>query len=88
MACRLTLGDLSLSPKSAFGDPLKAFKERSKSIQAEVLNVVLIIIQSCSKTRNGELKVTYKNGNLSFILIFSIENVSLFFNGTKSPAKG
>lgn len=47
----------------------------------------LVIIQSCSETESQELKVTSENGSLSFILIFSIEHLSLFKNGTKSPGK-
>lgn len=54
----------------------------------ETREEVLVIIQSCGKTENGELKVIYGNGRVPFLLIFSTEKVSLFLNGAKSSGKG
>lgn len=79
------------SPERSFGDPLRLLRrERSGpgwAVGAFLSSAdkmwrtregILLRIWSHFKTKNGELKVIRGTGSLSFILIFSIENVSLF----------
>lgn len=86
------LGDPAPSPEGAFGDLLKASKKRKERSQlscgsileqhkqdVETRGEVLVTIWSHSKTKNGELKVIYGTGSLSFILIFSIGNMFFCF---------